>query len=144
MTDLLSLARAAQRNAHAPYSGFHIGAAIRLENGQTFAGCNVENASYGATICAERAAILGAVAAIGTLRVVEVVVASEGSPPWPPCGMCRQVMAEFCAPDCLVHAVNSEGTTLSWRFDELFPCGFTPHFLGEPDLQPAPAPPDPV
>lgn len=133
MTDLLSLARAAQRNAYAPYSGFHIGAAIRLEDGQTFAGCNVENASYGATICAERGAILGAVAVLGTVRVVEVVVVSEGTPPWPPCGMCRQVLAEFCAPDCLVHAVNSAGTKLSWRFDELFPCGFTPQFVNEPN-----------
>lgn len=135
MTDLLALARAAQRNAHAPYSGFHIGAAIRLEDGQTFAGCNVENASYGATICAERGAILSAVATSGTVRVVEVVVASEGAPPWPPCGMCRQVLAEFCAPDCLVHAVSSGGTTLSWRFDELFPSGFTPDFLSEPQAQ---------
>ena len=100
MTDLLSLARAAQTRAYAPYSGFHIGAAIRLENGDVFAGCNVENASYGATICAERGAILTAVAASGHVRVVEVVVASEGNPPWPPCGMCRQVLAEFCTPDC--------------------------------------------
>lgn len=135
MTDLLPLARTAQRNAYAPYSGFHIGAAIRLQNGECFAGCNVENASYGATICAERGALLCAVAALGKVRVVEVVVVSEGESPWPPCGMCRQVLAEFCAPDCLVHAVNSQGTTLSWRFDELFPSGFTPAFVNEMALQ---------
>ena len=131
MTDLLQLARAAQSHAHAPYSGFHVGAAIRLQNGETFAGCNVENASYGATICAERGAILSAVAALGTVSVVEVVVVSEGNPPWPPCGMCRQVLSEFCAPDCRVHAINAEGVHLSWRFDELLPSGFTPEYLDE-------------
>ena len=123
------MASAAQRNAHAPYSGFHIGAAIRLRSGECFAGCNVENASYGATICAERGAILCAVAALGQIEIVEVVVVSEGDPPWPPCGMCRQVLAEFCVATCLVHAVNSTGTSRSWRFSELFPSGFGADFL---------------
>jgi cytidine deaminase len=122
MTDLLQLARTAQVNAHAPYSGFRVGAAIRLQSGET---------SYGATICAERGAIMSAVAALGTVSVVEVVVVSEGNPPWPPCGMCRQVLSEFCVPDCPIHAVNGAGVELSWRFDQLLPSGFTPEYLGE-------------
>lgn len=112
-----------------------MGAAIRLQNGATFGGCNVENASYGATICAERGAILSAVAVHGHIPVVEVVVVSEGNPPWPPCGMCRQVLSEFCSPDCMVHAVNGEDKTISWRFGDLLPSGFTPEFLSEPNSQ---------
>ena len=123
-TDLLEAARAARHNAHSPYSGFKIGAAIRLQNGAIFGGCNVENASYGATICAERGAILGAVASVGAIPIVEILVLSDASPPWPPCGMCRQVIGEFAAPNCLIWCVNEAGEGFSQSFETLFPRGF--------------------
>ncbi len=122
---LVEAARAAHRNAYGRYSGFAVGAAIRLAEGAIFSGCNVENASYGATICAERSAVCAAVAARGARPIVEVVVISDGAEPWPPCGMCRQFIAEFAAPDCLIHALGSGETVRSWRFDELMPAVFS-------------------
>jgi cytidine deaminase len=122
--DLLHAARTARANAHSPYSGFRVGAAIRLASGEVFGGCNVENASYGATICAERGAILGAVAACGTIQIVEIVVLSDANPPWPPCGMCRQVIAEFAAPQCAVWCVNEIGEGVQRPFAEFFPQSF--------------------
>lgn len=128
--DLLEAARAARSRAHCPYSGFQVGAAIRLAEGAIFGGCNVENASYGATICAERGAICAAVAALGRVKISEIVVVSEGSPPWPPCGMCRQVIAEFAAPGCVIWCVNEGGEVWKQPFEELFPRGFGAGDLG--------------
>lgn len=127
--DLFEVARQARARAHCPYSRFQVGAAIRLSNGAIFGGCNVENASYGATICAERGAILGAVAAQGAISITEILVISAGSPPWPPCGMCRQVVSEFAAPDCVLHCVNDAGQALSQPFEAIFPRGFDASFL---------------
>jgi|SRR6267142_7200958 len=95
--DLLQMARAAQRQAHAPYSKFHVGAAVLLENGEIFTGCNVENASYGLTNCAERTAIFSAVAKLGgpNVKIVAVAVVNSQDAPCSPCGACRQVIAEF-------------------------------------------------
>ncbi len=121
---LIEAARAAHRNAYGRYSGFAVGAAIRLSDGAIAAGCNVENASYGATICAERNAICAAVSAGGARQIEEVVVISDGAEPWPPCGMCRQFIAEFAAPDCLVHCLGTTDEVRSWRFDELLPAAF--------------------
>lgn len=123
--ELLMAARAAQKNAYAPYSNFHVGAAILLDDGSIFNGCNVENASYGGTICAERGAILSAVAQKGAIKIVEIVVVSSGSPPWPPCGLCRQVISEFCGPDVPLHAVNEKDERSTFRFEELFPMSFS-------------------
>ncbi len=94
---LLQLARAAQHQAHAPYSKFHVGAAVLLENGEIFTGCNVENASYGLTNCAERTAIFSAVAKLGgpNVKIVAVAVVNSQDAPCSPCGACRQVIAEF-------------------------------------------------
>lgn len=94
---LLQLARAAQQQAHAPYSKFHVGAAVLLDNGEIFTGCNVENASYGLTNCAERTAIFSAVAKLGgsNVRIVAVAVVNSQDAPCSPCGACRQVIAEF-------------------------------------------------
>ncbi|MCA9236176.1 MAG: cytidine deaminase [Planctomycetales bacterium] len=89
---LVSAALAAANNAHAPYSEFHVGAAVLTEAGAVFPGCNVENASFGLTICAERAAVCAAVTA-GQPRIKAVVVVAPGAPA--PCGACRQVLAEF-------------------------------------------------
>lgn len=94
---LLAAAAAAMRHAHAPYSKFRVGAAVRTEDGRLFAGCNVENASYGLTICAERNAVFAAVAA-GAKRITAVAITASGPQPPFPCGACRQVLAEFAGP----------------------------------------------
>ena len=91
---LVEAARAARVHAHAPYSRYRVGAAVQAEDGRIFAGCNVENASYGLTICAERAAVFKAVSE-GARRIVGVAVAASRSPDPAPCGACRQVLAEF-------------------------------------------------
>ena len=95
--NLLCLARAVQQNAHAPYSNFRVGAAILLENGETFTGCNVENASYGLTNCAERSAIFAAVSKLGgpNVKIMAVAVVNDHDAACSPCGACRQVIAEF-------------------------------------------------
>lgn len=92
--DLLFAAWAVRDNAYAPYSKFHVGAAIRTKSGRIFTGCNVENLSYGLTICAERVA-MGSMIAAGEHEIAEVVVVADTEFPISPCGACRQVMAEF-------------------------------------------------
>ncbi len=92
--ELVRRARAVMENAYAPYSHFHVGAAVEADDGSIHVGCNVENASYGLTICAERMAV-GAAVAAGKHRVVRVAVASGVEPPATPCGACRQLLAEF-------------------------------------------------
>jgi cytidine deaminase len=141
--DLYLTAVEVRKNSHSPYSGHKVGAAIRLENGQIFGGCNVENSSYGGTVCAERVAIQTAVAALGPkkVRIQEVVVVTAANPPWPPCGFCRQVLAEFGTPGTDIHAAHAEkgpGTeagTWSTTLGELLPDAFTPHYLASPSDQ---------
>ncbi len=91
---LLAAAREARAKAYAPYSRYRVGAAIATEDGRTFAGCNVENASFGATVCAERNAI-GQMVAAGASAPVACVIVTGGTKPGSPCGMCRQVLVEF-------------------------------------------------
>lgn len=110
---LVEAAAAARARAYAPYSGYAVGAAVRAADGRVFAGCNVENASYGLTCCAERVAVFAAVAA-GARRVEAVAVVAEGAPPHP-CGACRQVLAEFAedgAPVLVWDGRRLERTTL--------------------------------
>jgi len=118
---LLEAARAAREHAYAPYSGFRVGAAVVTADGRVFSGCNVENASYGLTICAERAAICSAVRS-GADRLVAVVVVADGAHPVAPCGACRQVLAEFGA-DMEVRSVG-EGGEATWRLTDLLPAAF--------------------
>jgi cytidine deaminase len=112
---LLELARNAQQNAYAPYSNFRVGAAVLLENGEIFTGCNVENASYGLTNCAERSAIFAAVSRLGgkNVKIRAVAVTNEHESPCSPCGACRQVIAEF-GPESVIwyqgHSGISEDT----------------------------------
>jgi cytidine deaminase len=120
---LLQSARKAFKNAHAPYSKFRVGAAILLSNGKIFSGCNVENASYGMTNCAERTAIFSAVAQCGPkIEVRAVAVANEQSVPCSPCGACRQVIYEF-GPDATIFFQGKNGPQQA-RITELLPEGF--------------------
>jgi cytidine deaminase len=123
---LETAARAAQAQAYAPYSHFRVGAALEGEDGRVFAGCNVENASYGLTICAERAAVASAVTQ-GTRRFRRIVIVSDIDPPAAPCGACRQVLSEFGA----VLPVEGIGrsTRASWTIRELLPAAFGPGSL---------------
>ena len=122
MADRLVLAaRGMQEHAYCPYSKYRVGAALEAQDGTVFLGCNVENASYGLTICAERAAIFAAVGA-GARRFTRIVIATDSEPPAPPCGACRQVLAEFGSE----LEVESVGPSQSkrWRIGELLPDAF--------------------
>jgi cytidine deaminase len=123
---LVRAAEAARRHAHAPYSRYRVGAAVETDDGAIYAGCNVENASYGLTICAERAAVCAAVAA-GARRIRRAVVVTDSDPPGAPCGACRQVLAEFGL-DMEVTAVGPKRTT-RWRLRDLLPDAFTSEAL---------------
>ena len=124
---LVAAARAAQRHAHCPYSHFHVGAAIEASDGKTYAGCNVESASYGLTICAERMA-LGAMVAAGGQGIRRIVVTTDVDPPAAPCGACRQLLAEFGL-DFEVIAVGKT-TERRWTLRQLLPDAFTRETLG--------------
>jgi cytidine deaminase len=120
---LLAAARAVRRHAHAPYSRFRVGAAVWDERGGVHVGCNVENASYGLTVCAERNALAAAVAA-GARRIRAVAVVTDSRPPAPPCGACRQVLAELGADDTLVLLAGLTGPPLERRLGDLLPESF--------------------
>jgi len=106
-TNLMARAIEASAQAYAPYSNFQVGAAIECEDGTVFTGCNVENASYGLTICAERNAVFAAVAA-GHRRVTAVAITVRDKTIPYPCGACRQVLSEFCAPETPVYVASAE------------------------------------
>jgi cytidine deaminase len=120
---LVKLAQKAMRNAHAPYSKFKVGAAILLTDGATFSGCNVENASYGMTNCAERTAIFSAVAELGPkIQIRAVTVVNDHGVPCSPCGACRQVIYEF-GPDATIFFQSADGPKEA-HITELLPEGF--------------------
>ena len=121
---LLDLARATQQNAYAPYSKFRVGAAVLLENGEVFTGCNVENASYGLTNCAERSAIFAAVSKLGgaNVKICAVAVVNDQDLPCAPCGACRQVIAEF-GPEAVIWYQGRNGIQES-TIARLLPDGF--------------------
>ncbi len=125
---LLARATAARANSYSPYSGRKVGAAVRTRSGKIYAGCNVENSSYGGTVCAERVAIASAVAAEGAIELTDVAVVTDARPAWPPCGICRQVIAEF-GPNAVVHASDLKGNRRSRRLSELLPEAFTARHL---------------
>ena len=124
---LVAQAAAARELAYCPYSGFAVGAAALTASGRVFPGCNVENAAYPATICAERAALLGAYAA-GEREIVALVVIADTPAPVSPCGTCRQVIHEL-APGCTVALANTHGDMRLTTPQELLPGGFMPEDL---------------
>lgn len=124
-------AREASKSSYSPYSNFPVGAAVYLSTGEIYTGCNVENAAYGSTICAERNAIFQAVATEGPAITIEVVAVYTPTPePVPPCGACRQVINEF-GPDALVLCVCDGHGTLEINMRDLLPYAFGPKNLEE-------------
>jgi homotetrameric cytidine deaminase len=124
LEELLEEARRAALNSYSPYSGFRVGAALRLANGEIVSGTNVENVSYGLTICAERAALVQAVSRFGpAIRIAAAAVANLNDAPSPPCGACRQVLAEFILPDAAV-IFPAEGGVRTMPFSALLPLAF--------------------
>lgn len=119
---LLAAAERVRENAHAPYSKFRVGAALLAADGRIFAGCNVENRTFGLTVCAERSAVVQAVAA-GAGAPRAVVVVADASPPAPPCGMCRETLAEF-ATDLPILLVNPRGERQLVQLCDIFPQPF--------------------
>ena len=117
---LLLAAIEARKKAYAPYSKFHVGASVLGSNGKIYSGCNVENASYGLTCCAERNAVF-AMIADGERKIRELLVIGESDGFLPPCGACRQVIAEFAPPSAMVHMCNKKGACRSASVGELVP-----------------------
>ena len=128
--DLLDAARRVRDPAHAPYSGFKVGAAIRSESG-IHVGCNVENAAFPEGVCAEGGAI-SAMIASGAKTIREALVYAEAATPVAPCGGCRQKLAEFAGPDVVVHLAGQEGITASMTIAELLPGAFGAHQFERP------------
>src|SRR3990170_8694609 len=122
MEDLLAEAKIVRKKAYAPYSNFKVGAAVLTSNGKIFSGCNVENSSYGLSICAERSAIFNAVSS-GYKKFTKIVVVTDSEPPSSPCGACRQVIFEF-GDDIEVIMANLKGDMRIARIDELLKDGF--------------------
>ena len=122
---LIRAAQAAAKRAHAPYSNFRVGAALLAEDGAITVGCNVENASYGLTVCAERNALFAAVANGHRSFQALAIVAEPSDEPAPPCGACRQVLAEFCD-DLLIVSLTPAGKRQDFTLSELLPHPFKP------------------
>ena len=128
MTDLIAAATAAREKAFAPYSKFRVGAALLADDGTVVTGCNVESASYGLTICAERVALVKGVSE-GLTSFERVVVVADTEKPTPPCGACRQLLWEF-APDAVVILANLKGDVVRYTMRELLPAAFDAGQLG--------------
>jgi cytidine deaminase len=127
MVVLRERALGAMERAYAPYSNFRVGAALLATDGSIAEGCNVENASYPAGMCAERAAV-GAAVSRGSRTFDAIVIATDAEEPTPPCGICRQVLEEF-SPHMLVVSWTRSGREARWTLDELLPKAFTPRSL---------------
>src|SRR5690242_459266 len=127
MNKLLDAALAARQNAHAPFSKFQVGAAIETADGRIFTGCNVENATYGLTVCAERVAVFKAISE-GARKFLRIAIAADTENLTPPCGACRQILWEFCG-DIEVILSNLRGKSETLRLKDLFPRAFDASFL---------------
>jgi homotetrameric cytidine deaminase len=124
LENLMQLARQAALNSYSPYSGFRVGAALRLTNGEIVTGTNVENVSYGLTICAERSALVSAVSRFGSeIRIEAVAVANLNDSASPPCGACRQMLSEFILSDAPVVFPAADGPR-TMPFSAILPLAF--------------------
>lgn len=119
-SQLIEAARKARENAHAPFSKFKVGAALRAKSGKIYIGCNVENASYGLTICAERNAIFKAISEGERSGFHAIAVVTDAAKLTPPCGACRQIIWEFCG-DAEVILANLQGQTRKFQMRDLLP-----------------------
>ncbi|MEN9708515.1 MAG: hypothetical protein RIQ68_923 [Pseudomonadota bacterium] len=119
-----------RQQAHAPYSGFAVGAALRAEDGRIYVGCNVENAAYPSGTCAEQAAIAAMIAG-GARKIEALAVVADGLQPVTPCGACRQRIREFASNSTQIHAGNLAGAHRQFPFADLLPESFGPEFLPE-------------
>ena len=128
MESLVESALAARQRAIAPFSRFFVGAALEAADGSIYTGCNIENASYGLTMCAERVAVFKALSE-GARKFLRIVVAADTVTLTPPCGPCRQILWEFCG-DAEVILVNPQGSTETFRMRDLLPRAFDASFLG--------------
>jgi len=129
LRELVRCARSARRNAHAPYSKFAVGSALRTRAGEIVTGCNIENATFGLTVCAERVAVWKAISE-GLGPFTDVVVVADSPRPTPPCGPCRQILWEFCG-DLNVHlAGSSSARVTTYRLSDLLPLPFDGRNLG--------------
>ena len=129
---LCAIAVAAMERAYAPYSGYTVGAALLTVDERVYTGCNIENASYTPTVCAERTALFKAVSeGERDFAMLAVAGGKEGvlDGAFPPCGVCRQVFAEFCAPDFSVLVVTGEDTYDTYTLEQLLPAAFSPRHL---------------
>lgn len=124
-TQLIGKAREALNNAYCPYSKYRVGAAVLTEKGNIYTGCNIENGCYGATNCAERTAVFKAVSEGERSFTAIAVFTDEGNPPPFPCGICRQVLTEFCAPDMPVIIYDGEKSVYNFTLEELVPFSFS-------------------
>ena len=128
--DLAARARVARERAYAPYSRFLVGAALEADDGRVFAGCNVENASYPVGTCAERVA-LGHAVVSGARAFSRIAIVASGAKPAPPCGMCRQALAEFGL-DLEVMSIGMNGESVTWRMRDLLPANFSLERMAAP------------
>jgi len=120
---LFKAARSGHDNAYAPYSKHQVGAAVLTSSGKIFSGCNMENATYGATVCAERGAIHKAVSE-GEQKIAAVLVFKDSDPTWPPCGICLQVIAEFAPAETPIFLSNGKGIQSEHQLKDLLPQAF--------------------
>ncbi len=128
MTDLdraVAVATEARRNSYSPYSHFAVGAALKLAGRDVYVpGCNVENASFGGTICAERSAVVAAVSLYGPVAFESITVVTDTDPPAFPCAFCRGVLSEFCGPDLIVYLATPEGVKTTTTLGAILPHPF--------------------
>lgn len=122
-------ALAAREHSYSPYSAFKVGAAIVTRSGRIIGGCNVENASYGGTVCAERIAVFRAIAESGEREFVAIVIVADVEPTVVPCALCLQVLAEFCGPELVIGLGDLAGIRERTRLGDLLPRAFGPGSL---------------
>ena len=127
--ELIRLAKEARSRAYMPYSGFSVGAALLCRNGKVYQGCNIENAAYGPSVCAERVAVFKAVydgeRAFEAIAVVGGRAGAAVTGLCPPCGVCRQVLREFCGPDLMIYLAGEDDRYEAYSLDEMLPHSFS-------------------